>query len=761
MKSNTPASNGLALSTLLSSLFCCSLLLEGCGKTTSLQTYDPSPNASTVLSTELLTRSHTPDPKMQNCAECHQDAHGSWKTSQHAMANQVFDESLHGEPFEKTQSFVSGGTTTTVTKIEGESHVLVDGPDGNFRYKPAAIIGTDPLIQYLIPFPGGRFQVLDWSYDPKKNEWFNVFGDDNRLSNEWGHWTQQGMNWNSQCASCHMTTLEKQFDASTNAYSTTWAAMGINCNQCHGDTTAHGADPDNESLFPPKVDRNQAMETCAPCHARREELTSHFEPLDKFSDHYRLALVDSSDIYYADGQVQGENYVYTSLKHSSMGAHGVTCMDCHDPHSTKNILPWENNSLCMQCHTSPERSNGKVIPDMVAHSKHPINSTGWQCVNCHMPETTYMGNDPRRDHGFTIPDPVMTKEFGIPNACNRCHTDQTVDWAVEHANRWFGDKMDPHKRKRTRAISGIRGGDQQAYLKLLEVYQAETNIYWKISMLNLMAPWVEDSAVGKIYDEALKSEEPQMRSEAIRGLSSLPDAYTTIRPFREDPSRMVRIDAAHATLNPGERGEHSYTELLAFLKQMSDQPVGALRNAQRHFSEGHPDKAFTWALRARSLDKGSPDIHQVFGTMAHRAGKLDLAKEGFTEAQRLNPNNPEHPFSLALLAAEMNDPMGALEALKKTVEVEPNFARAWYNLGLAYAQANQLDQAIEALGKAEQVGAGPDAPYAAATILLRQGKTQEAQAILLQIMQNSPGHAPSLQLLQQISRPPAAQAPTS
>ncbi len=67
----------------------------------------------------------------------------------------------------------------------------------------------------------------------------------------------------------------------------------------------------------------------------------------------------------------------------------------------------------------------------VAHSFHKEGSTGNRCIECHMSQTTYMERDPRRDHGFTSPDPLLTKELGIPNACNKCHTDQTVDWAIQ------------------------------------------------------------------------------------------------------------------------------------------------------------------------------------------------------------------------------------------------------------------------------------------------------------------------------------------
>ena len=48
-----------------------------------------------------------------------------------------------------------------------------------------------------------------------------------------------------------------------------------------------------------------------------------------------------------------------------------------------------------------------------------------------------MARDPRHDHGFTIPDPLLTKELGIPNACNRCHADKTVDWDAVIADPRF------------------------------------------------------------------------------------------------------------------------------------------------------------------------------------------------------------------------------------------------------------------------------------------------------------------------------------
>ena len=96
------------------------------------------------------------------------------------------------------------------------------------------------------------------------------------------------------------------------------------------------------------------MENCASCHARREELNGKFHVGDKFSDHYRLSLPDEAGLYYPDGQVKEEDYEkFGSFSMSRMGNKGVSCIDCHNPHSGKLLLPVENNALCMSCHAPP------------------------------------------------------------------------------------------------------------------------------------------------------------------------------------------------------------------------------------------------------------------------------------------------------------------------------------------------------------------------------------------------------------------------
>ena len=51
-------------------------------------------------------------------------------------------------------------------------------------------------------------------------------------------------------------------------------------------------------------------------------------------------------LYYPDGQIRDEVYVYGSFVQSKMHAAGVRCSNCHQPHSLN--LRAEGNDVCTQ-----------------------------------------------------------------------------------------------------------------------------------------------------------------------------------------------------------------------------------------------------------------------------------------------------------------------------------------------------------------------------------------------------------------------------
>lgn len=245
-----------------------------------------------------------------------------------------------------------------------------------------------------------------------------------------------------------------------------------------------------------------------------------------------------------------------------------------------------------------------------------------------------------------------------------------------------------------------------------------------------------------------------VRSAAVRGLAPLPDAFERLRPLRRDPTRLVRLDAGMATAHRQGRDLANYEEIMTYLDSVCDQPAGALRRAQFAFSEGRLDDAERWARRVAEWETTQPMGPLMLGRVHHAQGRLQDAEVAMLNAVDRLPTDAESTYALALLYAETGRPSDALGRLKQTVANEPEFGRAWYNLGLAHAQFEQLDEAAKALSAAEALMVGsPDPAYARATIHLRQGDVEAAQAAAEAALSVSPGHPPSLNLLQSLAAP--------
>jgi hypothetical protein len=94
------------------------------------------------------------------CAGCHQMQADRWKTSHHALAmEKATPETALGD-FSGV-SVENFGVVSTFSRVGDKFMVRTDGPDGALHdYEIAYTFGIDPLQQYLIGFPDGRYQML-------------------------------------------------------------------------------------------------------------------------------------------------------------------------------------------------------------------------------------------------------------------------------------------------------------------------------------------------------------------------------------------------------------------------------------------------------------------------------------------------------------------------------------------------------------------------------------------------------------------------
>ena len=158
----------------------------------------------------------------ESCRECHPQDYDLWAKSNHGLAERPVQPALDRAAFDPPRRFLHGTQSTEVRVRDGAYEVVTLGYSNRVApYRVDRVIGNDPLRQFLTPQPGGRWQTMEAAYDPRRHQWFNVYGNEDRLPGEWGHWTGRGMNWNSMCAACHNTRLRKNYDAATDTYHTT------------------------------------------------------------------------------------------------------------------------------------------------------------------------------------------------------------------------------------------------------------------------------------------------------------------------------------------------------------------------------------------------------------------------------------------------------------------------------------------------------------------------------------------------------------
>jgi len=716
-----------------------------------------------------------------SCRECHEEAYAAWKKSNHGLAERLPLPDFENAAFMPPQTFHHASQQTSLRVTNGIYQLITAGLHGsNETFKAERVIGNFPLRQMLVPVPGGRWQVSEAAWDPRTNEWFNVYGTEDRMPGEWGHWLGRGMNWNSMCAVCHNTRLRKSFNPATDTYHTTMVEMGVGCESCHGPMKAHNdwqhAHKDQDLVDPTirKITREQMFETCAGCHSRRAEITGDAAPGDSYWDHHLLTIVDDSDIFYPDGQIWNEDYEFTAFLGSRMHDHGVRCMDCHNIHTLKTKLP--GNMLCLSCH-APGMTNAPTI-NPVTHSHHqvygyntngiftgvnlenyrsaPVKESGGECVNCHMPQTVYMQRHWRHDHGFTIPDPLLTKQFGIPNACERCHADKGTDWNLSYVDKWYGTNMNRLYRQRAQTVARAKQGDAKILTPLTEMLTTESSPYWQSVAARMLARWANEPVATAALLNQLSNTNPLVREMTVFSLGPLaeggrPDIVAALQPRLQDGSRNVRIETARHLAAMLDTNSLAGREYLAFLDFTADQPAGQLQMGAFEARRGDLTNAVLHYQKAVQQDPYSPPIRHDMAILLSQLGRMNEAVEQLEAAIKLAPKEAEYHYKLALALNEAGDTARVISELEQAVLCDPHHPRAWYNLGLARNGRGDVSGALDALIRAESSDPNdPQIPFARATVLLHLGKLEEAKAAAQRALAIDPHFNSAGLLLQQL-----------
>ncbi|NRA42360.1 MAG: HEAT repeat domain-containing protein [Pseudomonadales bacterium] len=613
------------------------------------------------------------------CQSCHSEAYKEWQQSHHFHSMQPANKRTVVANFNNT-AFVYNGLKHRFSMEGDEYFVTTDNKEGKLeRFKVAYTFGIEPLQQYLIAMPNGRYQVLSINWDNRPiaeggQRWFHLYPEDEQQdpqqqtaidANHALHWTGAFQNWNSRCASCHSTQLVKHYDAKHNQFNSQFSEHNVACEACHGPASAHlewansfnaGESNNTDKAILTLQDRGewrfkdnstiahrldqqqpqQQVETCAACHALRSELSNQAIDVSRpFADQFDLRLLEPH-FYRVDGYIDDEVFVYGSFLQSKMAQAGVVCTDCHSPHSGK--VRGGSQAVCLQCHQAEHYQQS-------SHHQHQVGTAGSFCVDCHMPAKTYMGVDARRDHSFSIPHPELSQALGIENSCNACHQDKSVDWAVKARQQWpnqqhFQQGLDVDYSK---TMHASRQGDPAALTALIALIHNPKQPDIKRASALLELQQFPSSEAYHSSLAMLQHTSPMIRAAAVRSLSYLPPAQRIdLLRLSQDPTKSVRMAAA---------------ELLAEL------PIARLSNAEQQ--------------------------------------QLSAVLAEYQAMQQAQADMPSAQLALANLYIGLNDLNQAEQALKQALVILPQHEAALLSMAELYRLLQQpkqegiwLDQAI-------------------------------------------------------------------
>jgi predicted CXXCH cytochrome family protein len=618
--------------------------------------------------------------------------------------------------------------------------VTTDGPDGEPAEFPVRYtFGAEPLQQYLLELPDGKIQALSLAWDTRSQEaggqrWFHVYGDDPIDHTDVLHWARPSQNWETMCADCHSTALTKRYDVDSDRFDTSYAEVNVACEACHGPGSRHVAwarsptedpsmglplllderaditwvmDPEtgNSRRSAPRSSLRE-INTCAACHSRRSRIGEQTWSGGEFLDVYQPALI-APPLYHADGQVLDEVYVYGSFLQSRMYQQGVTCSDCHEPHSLQ--LRADGSQVCMQCHAAERYSTAE-------HHLHPENSVGSSCIECHMPPSTFMQVDVRHDHSFRIPRPSLGVEFGTPVSCLNCHADQDAAWAAEVLEE--GLRAAPAEPVHwTRRLAATESLPLEA--RNLRLGLAADALVPNIVRASAMArlDLSSDALGATVVGDRLQSRDPLLRLGAARALQTAsPAARVQFGPgILEDPVRAVRLAGVMvlAPLGP----EALPPEAQQAFNQVVDEYIAAqLVNAER------------------------AESHVNIGNLQRHLGRPGDAIAAYTTAIKLNDRFIPAYVNLADLYRAQQEELVGESILRAGLEAVPGQAALHHALGLSLVRQGRTEEAYRELRiAAEAEDAVPRFALALALIMDAQGEKDAALSYLESSLQRFQG----------------------
>jgi len=638
------------------------------------------------------------------CARCHQTEFDLWKQSTHGRAGGKPGETKIIARFDGQPLRFKDAVVTPATNHAGDCVFRVQFNDAEpMEIRAEAAVGGGHMQgggtqSFFTRFADGTMRFLPFDFIRQENIWFVQLrrdltwvpvSQDIAVATDLANWPPHRVLGTatefSNCQNCHGSQVSLRYDLRNRRYETRYHSLTINCESCHGPGKRHieivsrpGFEKQADIGMAPlaTLSKDASVKVCFQCHAKKDAIRDDdYLPGANLEDYFSLKLSLLGDSpFLVDGRVRSFDYQGNHLFSDCYLNGSMTCVNCHEPHGqsyrdvfSRKLSGRFDNGQCTGCHASkalaPER-----------HSHHARESTGNQCVSCHMPYLQHQGVGThlvysRSDHSIPIPRPVFDQQLGIENACQKCHRDKDLAWQSARVNEWYGE-IKPHHPAIASLIKARDETDPLAAARLLLLPDAG----------HLMA---QAAGLGSWIERYLRPDVAP-GAEAIRRLKELATSP-------DEDIKALALAALHLGGDPS-------ADVSAFL-------AGQLK------SLGPKEEAVRnrWAIAADTI-----------GSAAAGRGDLTGAIRCLEKSLEVKPDNYVTLSHLALAKLKSGDATAAAARLQQAIELKPYQAVLHFQLAQTYAQQGRIPEAIQSLE--EGLKYSPGDPKAQRMLQLLRGR---------------------------------------
>jgi serine/threonine-protein kinase len=271
--------------------------------------------------------------------------------------------------------------------------------------------------------------------------------------------------------------------------------------------------------------------------------------------------------------------------------------------------------------------------------------------------------------------------------------------------------------------------------------------WWQLEERNKppATPAVPEHATGTAYDEYQKAQELLTRSYKNANVAAAIEGFQ--RVLRADP-KFALADAGLGAAYFIQYGDRHDPKLLDRAQEASNAAIALDANSAPAYvtlariaaTRGDNALAMEQVQKALSMDGRSAEAQGALGEVYEAESKAEEAEATYRKAIDLAPDDWRWPVRLGVELFGAGKVKEAIEQLKRGADLAPDNAVAYYDLGMAYRQLDDIDAARKNFEASLKIESDANTYDALGSVFLLEGRYDDAVAMEQESIQLNPNN---------------------